>query len=414
MKSKDIIAQEKMKLATAMAEAIKSGDETAMAAAFTDFSAAVQEGVIADAQAMASAENHDATVLAGRGVRQLTSAETKYYAALGAAITAADPKAALTNIDVTMPQTIIDAVIGDIKREHPLLAKLNFQNTFGAVKMLVNAQGVQTAVWGKLTSAITERLSGAFKEIDCTACKLTAYMPISKDLIALGPQWLDSYVREVLGEALAVGLETGIVDGDGKDKPIGMDRDVSPAASVTGGVQPKQTATAITDLSPITMGDLCSKLARDPLNATGARPVSDVILLVNPLDYFGKVMPATTFLLPTGTYAKDVLPVEATIIQSVAVTKGQAIIGMAGKYFLAMGTAKDGKIEYDDSVHFLEDERVYIVKLLGNGFPLDHYAFLLLDISGLKPYNQRVTVESVPAVTVEEVKGTVKTKEQTV
>lgn len=412
MKSKDIIAQEKMKLASAMAEAIKSGNETAMATAFTDFAAAVQEGVIADAQAMASAENHDATVLAGRGVRQLTNAEIKYYAALGQAVTSADPKAALTNIDVVMPQTIIDAVIGDIKRDHPLLAKLNFQNTFGAVKMLVNAQGAQTAVWGKITAAITAQLSGAFREVDATGCKLTAYMPISKDLIALGPQWLDSYVREVLNEALAVGLETGITSGTGKDMPIGMDRDVSPTASVVDGVHPKQTAIAITDLSPVTMGNLCGKLARDPLKEDGARPVTDIILLVNPLDYFGKVMPATTFLLPTGTYAKDVLPIEATIIQSVSVTQGQAIIGIAGKYFLAMGTAKEGKIEYDDSVHFLEDERVYIIKLLGNGFPLDQYAFLLLDISGLKPYNQRVTVESVPEVTVAEVKGTVKTKEQ--
>ncbi|MDD3429306.1 MAG: hypothetical protein PHG02_04805 [Oscillospiraceae bacterium] len=125
-------------------------------------------------------------------------------------------------------------------------------------------------------------------------------------------------------------------------------------------------------------------------------------------------MPATTFLLPTGTYAKDVLPIEAEIVQSVAVTQGEAVIGMGHKYFLGMGTSKDGKIEYDDSVHFLEDERVYIIKLLGNGFPIDHYAFLLLDISGLKPTNQRVAIEEMNAeVTVAEVKGTVKTKEQT-
>jgi hypothetical protein len=404
MKSKDIIAQEKIKLASNMAEAIKTGDEAKMAAAFTDFAAAVQEGVIADAHEMAAAQTHDAAVLAGRGVRQLTTAENKYYTELAKAISSSDPKAALTNFEVTMPQTIIDMVIGDIKREHPLLAKITFTNTFGRIKMLVNAQGAQTAIWGKITSAITEQLSGAFREIDATLYKLTAYMPVSKDLLELGPQWLDAYVREVLAEASAVGLETGIVSGTGKDQPIGMDRDVSETAAVTNGVYPQMTAIAVTDLSAVTMGGLCAQIARDPLNENGARPVSNLVMLVNPLDYYGKVMPATTFLLPTGAYAKDVLPVECEIIQSVAVTSGQAVFGMAKKYFLAVGTSKDGKIEYDDSVHFLEDERVYIVKLHANGFPMDAYAFLLLDISGLNPINQTVTVA--------EVKGVVKTKEQ--
>lgn len=42
---------------------------------------------------------------------------------------------------------------------------------------------------------------------------------------------------------------------------------------------------------------------------------------------------------------------------------------------------------------FLEDERVYIIKTYGNGFPLDNNAFVVLDISGLKPATYKVTVE---------------------
>lgn len=404
MKSRDIIAQEKTRLATAMAEAIKAGDEAKMATAFAEFAAAVQEGVVAEAQEMATAQNHDSAVLAGRGVRQLTTAENKYYTALSKAITSADPKAALTNGDVVMPQTIIDAVIGDIKRLHPLLEKISFSNTHGAIKMLVNAQGAQTAVWGKLTAAITAMLSGAFDTVDTTLCKLSAYLPVAKDLLDLGPQWLDAYVREILCESSAVGLEMGIVAGTGKEMPIGMNRDVSPEAAVKDGVYPKLTATPIKDLSPVTLGGLCAKLARDPLNKDHARTVSDMVLLVNPTDYFEKIMPATTFLLTTGQYAKDVLPVDCQIIQSVAVDKGEAVFGIGRKYFLAMGTGKEGRIEYDDSVHFLADERVYTIKLHGNGFPMDQYAFLLLDITGLLPTNQTVTVT--------EIKSTVKTKEQ--
>ncbi|MCI7810211.1 phage major capsid protein, partial [bacterium] len=45
---------------------------------------------------------------------------------------------------------------------------------------------------------------------------------------------------------------------------------------------------------------------------------------------------------------------------------------------------KTGTITQDDSVRFLEDERVYKAKFQGNAFPMDEYAFVLLDISELK------------------------------
>ena len=404
MKSKDLIKQEKLVLAQNMAAAIKTGDEGQMALAFAEFNAKVQESIIAESQELAVAESRDATVLAGRGVRQLTNEETKYYNALGKAMASPDPKAALTNIEVAMPKTVIEAVIDDIRTGHRLLEKINFRNTYGAVKMILNAQGAQTAKWGKLTSAIVEELSGSFKEVDATASKLTSYMPVSKDLLALGPQWLDSYVREVLSEALAAGLEEAIVTGTGKDMFTGMDRDMSATAAVTNGERPKMTPVAIIDLSPVTLGGLCAKLARHPLYPDKGRPVTDVILLTNPMDYWEKVMPATTILKPDGGYAKDVLPIEAEIIQTAALEKGVAIIGIASKYFAGMGIPKDGRVEFDDSVRFLQDERVYTIKTIGVGMPMDEYAFILLNISGLQPKNLEVVVK--------EVKGVVNTKAQ--
>ena len=85
-------------------------------------------------------------------------------------------------------------------------------------------------------------------------------------------------------------------------------------------------------------------------------------MLVNPVDYFRRVLPATRMLTPDGIYA-SVLPVDAEIIQSAAVPEGKAVYGMATKYFLGVGMAKNGKIEYSDEYRFLEDERVYLIKL---------------------------------------------------
>ena len=52
--------------------------------------------------------------------------------------------------------------------------------------------------------------------------KLTAFLPVGKAMLDLGPVWLDRYVRAVLADAAALGLEEGLINGTGKDMPIGM------------------------------------------------------------------------------------------------------------------------------------------------------------------------------------------------
>ena len=96
-------------------------------------------------------------------------------------------------------------------------------------------------------------------------------------------------------------------------------------------------------------------------------------------------MPATTIQRPDGTYANDVLPYPTTIIQSEEMPVGKAVLGIAGQYFMGIGTGKDGVFEYDDSYKFLQRERVYTAHLYGNGKPKDNKSFLVLDISELKP-----------------------------
>jgi hypothetical protein len=89
--------------------------------------------------------------------------------------------------------------------------------------------------------------------------------------------------------------------------------------------------------------------------------------------------------LVNGTYVNNIFPFPTEVIPSTAMPEGSAILGIAGKYFMGIGTAQSGKIEYSDEYHFLEDERVYLIKLYGTGRPIDNKAFLYLDITGLKP-----------------------------
>ena len=328
-------------------------------------------------------DERDIAVLQSRGIRQLTSEETKYYQALTGAMRDANPKQALANVNLVMPETVLTSVFEELQTNHPLLSRINFMPTGGAVKMLMSTGETQQAQWGELCDEVVKEILAGFKEVDTGLLKLSAFLPVCKALLDLGPAWLDSFVRQVLYEALANGLEYGIITGDGNKKPIGMDRQVGDDVSVTGGVYPQKVAVKVTDLDPVTIGSLLATMAKDEDGKQ--RAIKDVILIVSPVDYFSKVMPATTVMAPDGTYRNDVLPYPMTIVQSAAMAEGEAIIGIAYKYFAAAGMGKDGRIEYSDHYQFLEDNRVYLIKLYSNGFPMDNNAFVRLDISELEP-----------------------------
>ena len=143
--------------------------------------------------------------------------------------------------------------------------------------MMLNTDGRHKAAWGKLCAKIIEELTSGFKEVDVGLYKLSAFIPVCKAQLDLGPEWLDRYIRAILAEALANGLEDGIVMGDGNDKPIGMIRDVSESASVVGGAYPEKAKIKVSDFEPTTMGKLVALLAVNP-NGKDRNP-DDLILL---------------------------------------------------------------------------------------------------------------------------------------
>lgn len=325
----------------------------------------------------------DKTVLAQRGVRQLTSEEKSYYEKLAECMKSDAPMQALSNANLVMPETVINAVFDELTTNHPLLSKIDFMPATGAVKWLVNTNEKELAQWGTLCAEIVKELTAGFKQVDTNLLKLSAFLPVCKAALELGYEWLDSFIRSTLYEALANGLENGIINGDGNGTPIGMVRDVHPGVSVVGNAYPSKSATTITDFSPATMGAIFASMAT---NDTGkARPVTDVVMIVNPADYYTKVKPATTILSGNGQYVTDIFPFPIEVIESAAVATGKAIIGMPKKYFAAAGMENKGRIEYSDHYQFLEDNRVYLIKLYANGLPKDDNAFKLLDISGLTP-----------------------------
>lgn len=393
-----------------LAKAFASDDETQIAQAFVDFQTTTIDSVREEYEAAIKA--NDSNILAQRGFRQLTSEETEYYN--GVIERALNKQAPRQEADgfihigngegdanmptKMMPETVINDIFDNLTENHPILAKVKLTNVNYLTTWLRNKHTRQLAAWGEVESAISEEIKSAFEVVTVTQGKLSAFVLVTIDMLRLGPTFLDGYIRTVLTEAIACGLEDGIVNGKGiGGQPIGLIKNPDGNISQSTGY-PNKTKDVVTSFEPAEYGALVAKLAKD---AKGhVKPsIADLTLACNLTDYLTKVMPATTVLTTDGRYVNNLLPIATDVITSEVIADGEAILFLPSEYDLLVGGVRG--IEYSDEYKFLEDQRVLKSVMYAYGLPTDRTTALYLDISGLEPGYVNVKV-----------KGTVKTKEQ--
>ncbi len=164
--------------------------------------------------------------------------------------------------------------------------------------------------------------------------------------------------------------------------------------AVVDNVYPDKKKVKLTSLSVKDYCNVIAEIAKSENENGKTRTVPSVDLIVNPVDYITKIIPATTVLATDGSYKNNIFPYPTKVYQSEMIEEGTAIIGMLDKYAACLSTGKDGKVEYSDQYQFLEDNRVYLIKLYGTGRPKNNNDFVLLDISALEPLKLSVTLES--------------------
>lgn len=345
--------------AIALQKAMTEGKEEDIQQAWVGFQQSIVDTVKADFAEYSMTQ--DKTILSQRGYRQLTNAEEKYYEKFIEASKSPNPKQAFIELsslpEGIMPETIIEDVFKELVDEHPLLDKINFNYAKYMTKWVLNDHTLDTAVWGELNSEITKQITSAFKIVDITQNKLSAFAAIPLDMLDLGPTFLDAYIRAVLKDAILCGLEKAIVDGTGKNQPIGLTRDVSEDVSVSAGVYPPKTPIAVTSFTPAEYGKLLAKMAKNEKGRM--RKFGKVLLICNQEDYLTKIMPATTVQNTSGTYINNLFPFPTDVTISNELETGKAVICLPEEYFMCIGGAKEGVITYSDEYKFLEDMRYY-------------------------------------------------------
>lgn len=400
--------------AAAMQAALNAENATPemVQAAFDQFGQAIAATIQADFESA----NGDRAILAQRGFRQLTAEETRYYEQIIKAGKSDAPKQVYAGLldDKVMPITIIEDVYKDLTQEHPLLGAINFQSVEYLTRWILNDHSVQTAVWGAVNGQITQQITSAFRTVELTQCKLSAYAIIEKDMLDLGPVFLDNYIRTFLKEALATALENAIASGTGHNQPIGLDRDIHKGVTVNSSTgYPQKTPVELESFMPKDYGEVLAMLAVTEVwytadadgtitaastaaNSDGSpksgytkhggniRSFDKVTLICNMVDYLKKVMPATTVLNAAGAFATNLFPFPTDVIRCNAIPTGKAILCLPEEYFMGIGTSKDGTLEFSDERYFLEDQRVFKIKMHGMGMAYDDTVAILLDISQLE------------------------------
>ncbi len=398
MINKDLIKQANMATMQKLSDALQANDAEAAAAAMQELQTSVCDQIEAEFEQYKDVS--DMNVLQSRGLRVLTSEENQWYQKFISAVKSG-AKQEITNIGAAIPVTIIDRVIEDIKKAHELLNAVNLVDAAGAMKLVANATQLSAKLgsWGKVTSAIATEVTGGVKTVDVTSAKYTAYFLIPKDFVrfnfGFAPMWVDQYIRAILGEVIAFGLEKTILKGDGKDQFIGMEMDTTTASL---GKYSAKAAKKITNFDD----DYAAVIADLSVDENGDyRTIDEVLLVVNPKDYIKKVRRAQNAVTSAGIIDLISLTYPTRVVQSAQLSEGEAVVGIAKNYFAAINGGTSGVVEYDDSAQFLEDNRVYTTRVYGNGLPVDNNSFAKLDITGVEA----------PALSVK-VKGTVTTKAQ--
>ncbi len=281
--------------------------------------------------------------------------------------------------EVVFPETTVDQIFKDMVKNHPFLQLLKLQNTGLRLKFL-KSDPKGAAKWGKVNGEIQGQLTATFSDEDATQSKLTAFVAVPNDVLEYGAPWIKTFVVTQIQEAFAAALEKAFLTGDGKDKPIGLNRDVSQNVSVTGGQYPekksagtltfKDAKTAITELKNVVKA-LSKKENGETFVARGK-----VVLALQPgasLD----VEAAATMQNVNGQWVYA-LPFGIQTVESEYVPEDKVIAFVPERYdaFVSGGV----EIKEFDQTLALEDGHLYTAKRFAYGKAEDDNAAKVYDL----------------------------------
>ncbi|MFF2793528.1 phage major capsid protein [Lysinibacillus xylanilyticus] len=352
---------------------VKAEDTTPeqLSNAFDEMFTALQGDLTEKITADARNEVHDAQILAARGQNVLTSEERKFFNAV--------VQEGGFKEDTILPITTQERVFEDLVTEHPLLSVIGLQD-LGAITRFIYSDPTKTYAWGALFGEIKGQVNTAFREEQIGQLKLTAFAAIPKDMLELGPEYVERYVRELLVESYSVGLEYGLVNGRGpsQNEPIGLMKDVAENGAITDKKSLGKLTFAPSEFGQVVAGelhDVIKALSKDAKDKP-RKVLNKIVMLVNPIDAIS-VQARNTIQTSNGQWV-TALPYNIQVVESEEIPEKKALFFVTGAYLAAI--AGGYKLNKFDQTLAIEDAMLYTIKQFANGKPKDNKTALLYDL----------------------------------
>ncbi|MNJ31739.1 Phage capsid family protein [compost metagenome] len=351
---------------------IKEGaDAEKQASAWNELQDALVTDLTEKITATVRDENIDSQILAARGQNVLTSEERKFF---NAAIDFGG-----FDEDSILPVTTQERVFEDLVTAHPLLGVIGLQD-LGAVTRFIYSDPTKAYAWGNLFGEIKGQVGAGFREEQIGQLKLTAFAVIPKDMLELGPVWVERYVRTLLVESYSVGLEYGLVNGRGPSQaePIGLMKDVAGNGAVTDKTSSGTLTFAPSEFGEVVAGELHDVIKALSTDAKGKtrKVLNKVVMLVNPVDAIS-VQFRNTIQTANGQWV-TALPYNIQVVESEEIPQEKALFFVKGQYLAAV--AGGYKLNKFDQTLAIEDAMLYTIKQFANGRPKDNKTALLYDL----------------------------------
>lgn len=351
----------------------ENATEAEVTEAYENYFEALQNDVASAITKQVNNDMLDRSILQQRGQNVLTSEETKFFNEVVISGGFAE--------DSILPVTTQERVFDDLVKEHPLLEAIGLEN-LGAVTRYIDSDPTLAYVWGDLFGPIAGQIETAFSDEEVGSLKLTAFAVIPNDMLELGPEWVERYVRTLLSEAYSVGLEFGLVKGGGPvvKQPIGLLKDVNPD---TGAVTDKASSGTLT-FAPsvggqVVAGELFNVISALSVDSKG-KPVkteNKVVMVVNSTDAIA-VKFRNTIQTANGQWVTN-LPYNLEMVESDEVPSKKAVFFVKGRYKAKITGAV--RIKKFDQTLAIEDATLYTMKQFANGKPKDNKAALVYDLN---------------------------------
>lgn len=322
----------------------------------------------------------DRSILQQRGQNVLTSEEMKFFNAV--------VQDGGFNDDSILPVTTRERIFEDLVQEHPLLGALGIQD-LGAVTRYITSDPTKAFAWGPLFGEIKGQVNAAFGEEQIGQLKLTAFAAIPNDMLDLGPEWVERYVRTLLVESYSVGLEYGYVNGRGpaSNEPIGLMKNVGANGAVTDKASSGTLTFAPSQYGEVVAGELYEVVRALSTDEKGdsRKVLNRIIMVVNPIDAIG-VQARNTIQTANGQWVMA-LPYNIRVVESEEIPAGKALFFVQGKYTAAI--AGGYQLKKFDQTLAIEDATLYTIKQFANGKPEDNKTALV--------YNLNISFDTAPA-----------------